>query len=69
MLRLRSLENGERGGGTTEMQQATATGRDMLVVADARAKKGAELVIAAYASWPPHLANRLGNRVVSSVFG
>ncbi len=45
-FRLRRLENGERGGGATEVEQATTAGRDMLVVAGAGAEGVAELVVA-----------------------
>jgi hypothetical protein len=40
------LENGEHTAGTPEMKQATAAGRDVLVVASAGAEEVAELVIA-----------------------
>ena len=43
---LRRFENGEHTGGTTEVKQATAASRDVLVVAGARAKEVAEFVIA-----------------------
>jgi hypothetical protein len=43
--RLRSLEDSERGGGTTEVEQATAAGGDVLVMAGTRAKEMAELVV------------------------
>ncbi len=43
---LRRLEDGERDGGTTEVQQATTAGADILVVAGAKAEEVAELVIA-----------------------
>jgi hypothetical protein len=46
-LRLRGLENGERSRGATEVKQAPAVGRDVLVVAGAGAKEVAELVMAA----------------------
>ena len=36
---LRRFENGEHTGGTTEVKQATAASRDVLVVAGARARK------------------------------
>ena len=44
---LRHFENSERTGGTTEVKQATAAGRDVLVVARAGMEEVAELVIAA----------------------
>ncbi len=40
------LENGERTGGATEVEQATAAGGDGLVMAGAGAKEIAELVVA-----------------------
>ena len=43
---LRRFENGEHTGGTAKVEQAAAAGRDVLVVAGARAKVVAELVIA-----------------------
>src|SRR5919199_2169577 len=46
-LRLRRLEDGERGGGTTEVEQATPAGRDRLVVMGAGTEEVAELVVAA----------------------
>src|SRR3712207_2585256 len=60
-FRLRGLENCERSGGAAEVKQATAVGRDSLVVASAGAEEIAELVIAA-TEWlrrgealePPH---------------
>jgi hypothetical protein len=44
---LHRFENGEHTCGTTQVKQATAAGRDVLVVAGARAEEVAELVIAA----------------------
>src|ERR687885_168138 len=44
--RLRGLEHCERSAGTTEVEQATTIGGDMLVVAGAGAEEVAELVIA-----------------------
>ena len=44
---LRRFENSEHTAGTTQVKQATAAGRDVLVVAGARAEEVAELVIAA----------------------
>ncbi len=46
-FRLCRLEDGERGGGATELKQATTAGRDMLVVASADPEKVAEFIIAA----------------------
>ncbi|MFC7738947.1 hypothetical protein ACFQX4_24850 [Roseomonas sp. GCM10028921] len=46
-VRLPCRENGEHGGCTTEMKHAAAVGRDMLVVADARAEVVAEFVVIA----------------------
>ena len=43
---LRRFENSERTGGTTEVKQATAAGRDGLVVAGAGPEKVAEFVVA-----------------------
>src|SRR5215208_7024325 len=43
---LRRFENSEHTAGTTQVKQATAAGRDVLVVAGARAEEVAELVIA-----------------------
>ena len=43
---LRRFENGEHTGGATEVKQATAAGRDVLVVARAGAEEVAELVVA-----------------------
>jgi hypothetical protein len=45
-FRLHHTENSERRGGTTEMKQATAVGRDVLVVAGTRAEKASKFVIA-----------------------
>jgi hypothetical protein len=45
-FRLRRLEDGERRCGATEVEQATAVGRGMLIVAGAGAEKIAELVVA-----------------------
>jgi hypothetical protein len=45
-LRLRGLEDGERDGGTTEVEQATSAGGDVLVVASAGAEEVTELVVA-----------------------
>src|ERR671928_2244443 len=46
-FRLCGLEHCERSRGATEVKQATAVGRDRLVVAGAQAEKVAELVVAA----------------------
>src|SRR3954468_7530392 len=46
-LSLRRFENGEHTGGTTKVKQATAAGRDVLIVAGAGTEEVAELVIAA----------------------
>jgi hypothetical protein len=43
---LRRFENGEHTSGATDVKQTTAAGRDVLVVASARTKEVAELVIA-----------------------
>ncbi len=43
---LRRFDNGEHTGGTAKVEQATAAGRDVLVVASAGSKEVAELVIA-----------------------
>ena len=43
---LRRLENGERTGGATEVNEATAAGGNMLVVAGAEAEEVAEFVVA-----------------------
>jgi hypothetical protein len=40
-------ENGEDSGRATEVKRATAAGRDMLVVTEARAEVVAEFVVAA----------------------
>jgi len=45
-FRLRSTEDCECGGGTTEMKPTTAVGGDMLVVPGAEAEEVAELVMA-----------------------
>jgi hypothetical protein len=44
-FRLRRTEDCERGYSTTEVKEATAAGRDRLVVTGARAKVAAEFVI------------------------
>ena len=44
-VRLRSLQNCEHSGGATEMKQTAAAVGNVLVVASAEAKKGAEFVI------------------------
>ena len=46
-FRLCRLEDGERGGGATEVKQATTAGRDMLVLAGPEAEEVAEFVVAA----------------------
>src|SRR3954451_8113273 len=46
-LRLRGLEDGERGSGTPEVEQATAAGGDGLVVVGRVAEDVAEFVVAA----------------------
>ena len=43
---LRNLKNGEHTGGATEVNEATAAGGNMLVVAGVGAEKVAELVVA-----------------------
>src|SRR3712207_7300784 len=43
---LRRFENSEHTAGTPEVKQATAAGRDVLVVAGARAEEVAKLVVA-----------------------
>ena len=43
---LHRLGDGERGGGTAEVKQATTVGRDMLVVAGSEAEKVAKFVVA-----------------------
>src|SRR4051794_29350990 len=43
---LRRFENSEHTDGTTQLKQTTAAGRDVLVVAGARAEEVAVLVIA-----------------------
>jgi hypothetical protein len=43
---LRRFEDGERDGGTTEVEQATTVGGDGLVVAGSGAEEVAELVVA-----------------------
>ena len=43
---LRRLENGERTGGATEVNEATAAGGNMLVVAGVGAEEVTELVVA-----------------------
>ncbi len=61
---LRRLENGKRDDGTTEVEQATTAGGDMLVVAGAEAEEVAELVVASAealrrgeALEPPHTSD------------
>jgi hypothetical protein len=44
-VNLCGLQDGEYSGGTTKMEQTAATDGDMLVMADAEAKKGAALVV------------------------
>jgi hypothetical protein len=39
------LQDGEHGGGATEVEQSAAAGGDVLVVAGAGAKRGAELIV------------------------
>src|SRR5215213_9695284 len=46
-LRLCGFEDCKRGRGATEMEQATAVGGDVLVVAGAEAEEIAEFVVAA----------------------
>ena len=46
-LRLRGLHDRKRSRGATEVEQATAVGGDVLVVASVRAEEVAEFVVAA----------------------
>src|SRR5215212_6409334 len=46
-LRLRGLHDHKRSRGATEVEQATAVGGDVLVVASVRAEEVAEFVVAA----------------------
>ncbi len=46
VVRLCGVQNGERGGDTTEVEQATAACGDVLVVAGTRAEEVSEFVIA-----------------------
>ena len=52
-LRLRGLHDRKRSRGATEVEQATAVGGDVLVVASVRADEAAEFVVAATQPAPP----------------